>query len=980
MTLFNQLGDFYGLYTLKQRFYIDELKIVMNLIEHTKSKAMILHLEADDPENLFCLSFQTLPSSSNGVAHILEHTVLCGSSKYPVKDPFFAMQKRSLNTFMNALTGSDFTCYPASSLNKKDFYNLLSVYLDAVFHPKLLEHSFNQEGHRLEFAKRDDPTSDLEIKGIVYNEMKGSMASADARLWHTMLKHLTPDLPYSHNSGGDPQEILSLSYPQLKEFFETYYHPSRCLFYFYGNFPLKDHLDFLSHEILDQVSAVKPLDPIAKQTPFETTKLVHMDIPAPKAEDLSEENVIGFGFLTAPIAEQLDVLALTLLDSYLMDTDTSPLKKALIDSGLCDNIDSYLDPEMSQVPYVIFCRGVSIDSHDRLKKVIYETLVQIATMGISKTDLASSLHQLELVRTEIGGDGQPFGLTLFMRSALAYQHGVSPEKGLIVHALFDILSQKLEDRHFMSRLIKTYFLDNTTAVELIAKASSTLLEEEAIQEKLYLANIKNSLSKEQTHTLIQKATTLHEFQKQLEHQDIECLPKITLSDVDPLIKTYDLKKEDKGLYTYKAFTNGMFYADAIASLQDFNEQELLLAPVLAALITELGLKEASYEHTLETMHAFTGGISASCGIYTPCDNTDEPKPVLIFKGKALKRYKKEFLELLYKMIYHPRFDELKRLEDLINQLYTSLQNKLPRHAMRYASQRALSAFSKTSYVNHLFYGLPFYEKIKAIKSGGKEAIKVLSVQLKNLYDKWVVKAPIELVIVADHEEINTILPYIKATFSKLNDFSDSPLDLKFTPQVLKEAHIMPTAVAFNVKAIKAPSYLDKQAPSLLLAASLMENVYLHAKVRERGGAYGVGASYNAMCGAFYFHSYRDPHISRTFQAFKEGQNALIEGHFSLKELDEAKICIMQHSDAPLSPIAQAITAYSYLKEHRTNEMRQHFRTALLKTNQEQIINAIQNHLQEDSHSSYVTFCGLDVYKKEENNLKNSNLPLAVIPL
>jgi presequence protease len=980
MTLFKNLGDTYGHYQLKERFVIDELKIVMNVIEHTKSKSTILHLEADDPENLFCLSFQTLPSSSNGAAHILEHTVLCGSAKYPVKDPFFAMQKRSLNTFMNALTGSDFTCYPASSLNKKDFYNLLSVYLDAVFHPKLLENSFNQEGHRLEFAKSDDPSTDLEIKGIVYNEMKGSMASSDSRLWHTMLKELTPDLPYSHNSGGDPKEILTLTYPELRAFFETYYHPSRCLFYFYGNFPLKDHLDFLSQEILDEVAPVPPLPPMGMQQPFAKPKLVHMEIPAPKAEDLTEENVIGFGFLTAPISDQLDVLALTLLDSYLMDTDTSPLKKALIESELCDNVDSYLDPEMSEVPYVIFCRGVDINCHEKLKKVIYDTLNAIADSGISKVDLASSLHQLELSRTEIGGDSQPFGLTLFMRSALAYQHGVSPEKGLIVHALFDILSEKLEDRHFMSRLIKKYLVENTTAVELIAKASSTLLEDESKEEKRYLENVKSKLTLEQKEALVKKAKALNEFQKQLEHQDIECLPKITLSDVDPFIKTYDLKKQAPGLYTYEAFTNGMFYADAIASLQDLTEDELVLAPVLAALITEVGLKEASYEKTLETMHAYTGGISASCGLYIPCDHEDQPTPVLIFKGKALKRHKEPFLELLYKMIYHPRFDELKRLEDLINQLYTSLQNKLPRQAMRYASQRALSAFSKAGYLNNLFYGLPFYEKIKAIKQGGKDAIKILSLQLKNLYEKWLHQAPIELIVVEDEGEALKTLPYIKATFSKLKDFESSPLNLDFIPKELKEAHIIPTAVAFNVKAMKAPTYLHKDAPSLTLASSLMENVFLHSKVREIGGAYGVGASYSTLTGAFYFHSYRDPHISRTFHAFKEAQSAIVEGHFSLKELDEAKICIMQHIDAPLSPIARAITAYSYLKEHRTNERRQLFRTSLLKATMQQIIDSTKTHLNEETHPSFVSFCGLDVYKKEENNLKNINLPLAVIPL
>lgn len=980
MTLFNQPGDTYGHYQLIERHIIDELKIVMHLIEHTKSKARILHLEADDPENLFCLSFQTLPSSSNGVAHILEHTVLCGSQKYPVKDPFFAMQKRSLNTFMNALTGSDFTCYPASSLNKKDFYNLLNVYLDAVFHPKLLENSFYQEGHRLEFAKSDDPSSELEIKGIVYNEMKGAMASADSRLWHTMLKHLTPDLPYSHNSGGDPKEILSLTYPELKAFFETYYHPSRCLFYFYGNFPLKEHLDFLAEQILDNTNPVAPVNPIGLQKPFEKPKVIHMEVPAPKAEDLSEENVIGFGFLTAPISNQLDVLALSLLDSYLMDTDTSPLKKALIDSGLCDNVDSYLDPEMSQVPYVIFCRGVDTTSHEQIKQVIYDTFKKITNQGLLKKDLSSCLHQLELSRTEIGGDGQPFGLTLFMRSALAYQHGVSPEKGLILHALFDILNEKLEDPHFMSQIINKYLVNNPSCVELIAKASSTILEQEAQEEKAYLSKIKNSLSEDQITKLITNAAALHEFQKQLEHQDIECLPKITLSDVDPKIKNYELKTPEKGLYTYEAFTNGMFYADAVLSLQDFTEQELSITPILAALITEVGLKEASYEQTLDTMHAFTGGLSASCGLYIPCDTPEEPLPVLIFKGKALKRYKEPFLELLHKMIYYPRFDEMKRLEDLINQLYATLQNKLPRQAMRYASQRALSTFSKARYLNNLFYGLPFYEKIKALKLGGKTALEVLSLQLKNLHQKWLEKGYLELIVVADENQVQSSLGFIKTTFNQLKPFSPSPLNFDFTPTECKEAHIIPTAVAFNVKAFKAPSYLDQQAPSMMLCATLMENVFLHSKVREIGGAYGVGASYSPLSGAFYFHSYRDPHISRTFTAFKEAQQGLLEGHFSLKELDEAKICIMQHIDMPLSPIARAVSAYSYLKENRTDERRQTFRTALLKTNMQQIIDASSRYLTKEDHLSFVSFCGLDVYKKEENNLKNINLPLAVIPL
>jgi presequence protease len=979
-TLFKNPGDVYHSYRLENRFVIDELKVVLNVIEHTQAKCKILHIEADDPENLFCLSFQTLPSSSNGVAHILEHTVLCGSKKFPVKDPFFAMQKRSLNTFMNALTGSDFTCYPASSLNKKDFYNLLEVYLDAVFHPLLLENSFLQEGHRLEFATRNDPTTPLEIKGIVYNEMKGSMASADSRLWHTMLKHLTPDLTYAHNSGGDPEEIRHLSYQELKHFFETYYHPSRCLFYFYGNLPIKEHLDFLESKILKDVHPLAPLKPISKQKSFNESKLIRMEIPAPKAEDISEENVIGFGYLTAPISNQLDVLALTLLDSYLMDTDNSKLKKALLDSGLCDSVDGYIDPEMSEVPYVLFCRGVSIDSHEALKKIIHSTLEHVATTGISKKDLEASLHQLEISRTEIGGDGQPFGLTLFMRSALAFQHGVSPEKGLVVHALFDELNIKLNDPHFMSTLIRKYILNNPTSCVLVAKASEDLLERESHKEKQMLEDIKLSLSDEQKLHLVAKAESLNAFQKQQEHQDIECLPKIHLSDVDPLINPIHLLDLKEGLYGYEAFTNGMFYADAILSLQNFSVEELALAPLLAALITEVGLKDQSYEQTLDKMHSFTGGISASCGLYTPVTHPEQVIPVLLIKGKSLKRNKDAFLNLLYQMVYHPRFDEMKRLEELIGQLYSNLQNKFPKHAMRYASQQALSSLSSSGALSNLFFGLPYYEMIKSLKTGGKEALATISHKLKSFHSKWSSDPLCELVVVADKHEVTSSTSHIKSLFSHLKPF-DKKTHAEIIPsQLLKEAHIIPSSVAFNVKALKVPGYLHKDAAYLMIAASLMENVSLHSKVREIGGAYGVGSNYAPMSQAFYFHSYRDPHIARTFEAFNQSVADILEAKFSLKELEEAKICIMQSIDSPLSPIAKAISAYTYLKEGRQESMRQNFRTHLLTASIDKVINATQDHLFENHVSSCVSFCGIEIFKKEENLLKNIDLPLAVIPM
>jgi hypothetical protein len=722
------------------------------------------------------------------------------------------------------------------------------------------------------------------------------------------------------------------------------------------------------------------LDQEPIQKPFDKPKVVSIEIPAPKTEDLSEENVIGFGYLTCMIENQLDLLALTMLDSYLMDTDNSLLKKALLDSGLCDAIDSYIDPEMSQIPYVIFCRGVKLEDHEKVKAVIDNVFLKVSEEGISKKDLSSSLHQLELSRTEINGEGQPFGLNLFMRSGLNYQHGVSPEKGLIFHKFFDELNKNLENKEFIKKLVETYFIKNTTRVELLAKASSNLLEKEAFEEAEALSQLKAKLTDEQKKQIIEKAKNLNQFQKLQEHQDIECLPKITLKDVDPKIRTFDLHEPIHGLYTFEGFTNGMVYAHTVLSFENFSDEELSVLPILAALITEVGCKEESFEKTLEDMHAFTGGISASCTILSDVKNPSCVLPALMIKGKALKRNAQNFFDLMYNLTYHPRFDEIKRLEDLINQIYSLLQNKFPRQAIRYASNLALSKFSASGKLAYLFFGLPFYEKIKDLKKGGKQAIEALSDQLKTLYKKWLQNPQIEFILCSDKGKSKELAEMAALKFSSLKKFNIPKIEFPYQRGQINEAHIIPSSVAFNIKAIKTKTYIDPSSSDLLIASSILENVYLHKDIREIGGAYGAGANYMLSSGAFYFHSYRDPNIASTFEAFSKAQKQLCLGEFSDKELEEAKICIIQQLDTPLTPLAKAITSYTQLKEHRTNELRQKFRDRILSSSKHDIIQSAQSDLSSEKEANLVSFTGADVWKKEEEVLKKKDLLLAVIPL
>src|SRR3990167_2681273 len=297
-------GERYGSFIVTKRLPIAELQTTLRHLKHEPTGATVLHLENSDSENLFSLSFRTWPKSSNGVAHVLEHLVLCGSKRFPVKDPFFSMTRRSLNTFMNAFTGSDFTCYPAASQVESDFYNLLNVYLDAVFHATLSKNSFLQEGCRLEFETLNDPCSPLEFKGIVYNEMKGARASGDSRMWHAVLEELFPNLPYQYDSGGDPKDIPSLSHEELLSFYRTYYHPSRCLFFFCGNFPLQKHLDYLEEHAFKDVAPLAPLSPLPLQNRFSVPKHKKVHYTVHDNEELSNQVMVSFGWLTCPLIQQ----------------------------------------------------------------------------------------------------------------------------------------------------------------------------------------------------------------------------------------------------------------------------------------------------------------------------------------------------------------------------------------------------------------------------------------------------------------------------------------------------------------------------------------------------------------------------------------------------------------------------------------------------------------------------------------------------
>jgi Zn-dependent M16 (insulinase) family peptidase len=962
--MFN-VGDKYLDFVVKKVVAIEELKATLIELEHGKTGALVMQIACDDPENLFCLSFETLPKNSNGVAHILEHTVLCGSKRFPIKDPFFAMTRRSLNTFMNALTGADFTCYPAASQVEKDFYNLLDVYLDAVFHPLLKKESFLQEGHRLEF---DDVKhlKGLKWKGIVYNEMKGALASPDSRLWYTMMEALVPDLTYAHISGGDPKVIPQLSYEELIHFYETYYHPSRCLFFFYGNFSLKKHLDFLSEKVLLHCSKLPPLAPPQRQPRFSMP--VEREGFYPATEMKEPSTLIAWGWLTVPIQDQETLLALMLLDAVLMETDASLLKLALLQSGLCTSAEAFLDLDMSEVPYLIVCKGCKSDNAAALQELILKTLLEVAEQGIAPHLIEAALHQLEFSRMEITGDHGPFGLTLFMRSALAKQHGCPPENALLIHTLFEKLRKKLEDPTYLTAILQREILRNGHRVRVVLEPDTELAQKETQEELENLSQLEADLPEAEKLKIAKETEVLKAYQKTVERQNLECLPKVELSDVPVLAKEFILKEKNH-LFEHACFTNHLVYVDWTLDLPKLSEEELPYAQLLCTLLPELGVGKRGYIDNLRYLQSHVGGFSIGLGLFPQMENPSHLKPALLLRGKALERNAKELLTLFKDVKEKGRLDETDRIEELLLQMQTNLTHRLQKNALRYATQLALSGISLSAKIGEKLQGLSF---LKWLQEQIKDVPRLID-RLKELQTKLFAAPRGDLTLTCDEKLLKQLEVEDYFGLLSLAKRPFTPWETTFAVDAVpSQARILATPVAFTCHAFPAPSYLHPHAPALQVATHLLNNKILHPKIREEGGAYSCGAQYSPMGGHFTFYAFRDPHLASTLKIFTESVRAIAAGEFEESDLVEAKLETVQQLDSPVSPGARGSTAYTWLREGKMTHHRQHFRDKILALTAQELRLAVKKELQ-GKEGIAVSFASKELLEKEP-------LPLIINPL
>jgi Zn-dependent M16 (insulinase) family peptidase len=933
---------------------ISSLNIVMEEYHHKVTGAVHYHLCSENTENVFLVALRTVPMDSTGVAHILEHTALCGSKNYPVRDPFFMMIRRSLNTFMNAFTSSDWTAYPFASKNKKDFNNLLKVYLDAVFFSRLHELDFAQEGHRFEFSEMENPESELQYKGVVYNEMKGAMSSTNAVLWQTISKYLFPTTTYHYNSGGEPDHIPDLSYNELKTFYKSHYHPSNSVFMTFGDIPASAHHRNFEELALAQFSRLDINIAVANEKRYLSPVKMEENYASDDAE--GNKTHVAMGWLFGTSTNLRDTLKAQLLSSVLLDNSASPLLQVLETSKLGSSPSPLcgLEDSNREMSFMAGLEGCAEDSTHDVEKLIIEALENIASNGVDQKQVDAALHQLELSQREISGDGYPYGLQLILQGLSTAVHRGDPIKLLNIDPVLDELREQIKDPQFVPQLVRELILENPHRVTLTLNPDNELAARKAQAEINQLAHIKAGLSTQQTSEIIEQGKALE--QRQQQEDDPGLLPKVGLEDVPAQLEEvtgqHQLLGKGQNLTFYDQGTNGLCYQQVIMDLPQLSPDLLSVLPLYTTCVSELGIGELDYTAVQTWQAQISGGLNCFSSIRSNMDDVQKIRSVLAFSSKALTNNHSKLTELVARTINECRFDEGRRVHELIEQLSARRENSITGQGHSLAMALASSKMSPTAQLGHQFGGLEGIKSLKALskKLDDKEAISELLSQFKELHN-LIIQSPKQFLLIAEGEHqaglVNDLEQYWgEITTSKI----DSRLELPPVRSTIKQAWLTSTQVSFCAKAYATVSSTHEDNAVLHVLAGFLRNGFLHRAIREQGGAYGGGAGQDAGSASFRFFSYRDPRLDETMSDFDRAIDWVSANDHQPHQLEEAILGVIAAMDKPSSPAGEAKQAFYNRLYGRTLEQRMEFRHRALDVSMDDLKGVAQRYFDPDSAS------------------------------
>ncbi|ADL33954.1 peptidase M16 family [Butyrivibrio proteoclasticus B316] len=903
-------------YEIIEKRRIEDLNSDSYILRHRKTGARVTLLSNDDNNKVFTIGFRTPPKNSTGVAHIIEHTVLCGSREFPVKDPFVELVKGSLNTFLNAMTFPDKTVYPIASCNDADFQNLMHVYLDAVFYPNIYKTDkiFKQEGWHYEMEDKD---SDLTINGVVYNEMKGAFSSADDVLSREIQNSLYPDITYGIESGGDPDVIPELTYEEYLDFHRKYYHPSNSYIYLYGDMDMAEKLDYIDKNYLSNFDYLKVDSEIQRQQAFDAPREIHKPYSILEGDSMEQNTYLSYNFSVGSTLDRKLYVAFDILDYALCSAPGAPIKKALIDKGIGQDVYSEYDNGLQQPVFSIIAKNADAAQKDEFVNTIREVLEQQVRDGIDKKSLLAGLNFDEFKYREADFGRFPKGLLYGLQvfDSWLYDDN-SPWINVEANDTFAQLKEDAKGRYF-EELIQKYLLDNTHRTVLLLEPVQGLTEKKDEELRAKLEAYKASLSADDIDKIVRETKELKEYQEQPD--DPEDLRKI------PLLKLEDLKKEaDKFVYELKeyqgvkilhhdVFTNEIDYISFVFDLKNIDAKYLPYVSVLKKVLGMLDTDKHTYGDLYNEINIYTGGISGAISTYTNSDDVTQFETAFEISVKVLHSNLDKAFELVQEIITSTRFDDTKRLKEIFGEQYARLQSDLASAGHQTAALRAMSYISPAAYVSDCVSGIGYFRNLEQLirdintEEGAKQIVDTLGKLSRAIF-----RADNLLVDITGTDKEYQGIPENSKKFA--DSLYTDTIDMgRLEIHTSKKNEAFKTAgqVQYVCRAGNFASKGLRYNGALRVLKVMMGYDYLWKNIRVIGGAYGCMSSY-AKNGDSAFVTYRDPNLKNSIDVFEKAADYLRNFDDDDRTILQYIIGAISDLDTPKTPSgkgAYGLTAY-----------------------------------------------------------------------
>lgn len=919
-------------FTLEKEAGIAEFKTQAQVWRHQKTGGRLLSLINDDENKVFALSFRTPPKDSTGVAHILEHSVLCGSRKYPVKEPFVELLKGSLQTFLNAFTYPDKTCYPVASANLQDFYNLVDVYLDAVFYPNLNDQVLMQEGWHYAIT---DPAEPLTYKGVVFNEMKGAYSSPDSLLHQYSQQSLFPDTTYGLDSGGHPEHIPGLTLDAFLNFHKTFYHPSNGYAFFYGDDDPDKRLQMLD-AYYSAFEKIEPHSEIAQQKPFTAAKRIEKKYAA---SDATAKAMFTLNFGFDKTLDPYRTLCLHVLEHILIGLPSSPLRKALIDSGLGEDLAGVgLEDELGQMYFATGLKGIDPGNIDAAEKAIFDCLRRLADQGIENDDIEAAINSMEFYLRENNSGSYPRGLLLMLKALTTWLYGGDPLALLpFEQPLQQLKDQLAQKQPVFEDLITQNFLDNPYRTRLTLVPDTELERSREERERQHLTKVKAGLSQEQLEQMTQAVGELQKHQQTADSAEaLATIPRLSLADLPTANTPIPLdvvQTKGRDVLFHDLQTNGIVYLDVGFDLGLLPDNLLPYASIFGRALLEMGTKQYDFVALTQRIAQKTGGIDPRLLILPVRDSQDSCTRFML-QGKATLDRTPELVQIMQDVLLNTNFDNPERLLQIALESKARHEQHLIPAGHRVADARLRARFSRAGHESEMVHGISALMFLRQLCQRIEKDFPSVLADLNQLRGLLLTGNAAFANCTTDATAFAKVQPEIDGLFSCLPQAQQNPAERGTTTYPEREGLTIPAQVNYVAKGANVYQAGYKYSGAIHVVSRFLSTAYLWDRVRVQGGAYGAFCNFSRLTGALGYVSYRDPNLSETLTAFDEVAGFIRDNPVPKEELEKAIIGAIGEVDTYRLPDAKGFVSMTRYLTGEDETYLQKVRAQIMATSQQ----------------------------------------------